>query len=216
MPQAPTVAQTDASRANGALSRGPVTPGGKATSARNGLRHGLFSETLALEPAEEAHFRGLLDSLGARHRPADEVETYWVRQMAICMMRTERLNALELRVLEAALEGAAAVREARLPSPATVLRYRARLQRDHEHAARELAAAKAQRRPAGAEKTNPRTDMAAQLAEVEAAAAADTERVMARLLAMRGEEGKAEPDGLPLAGLNRAQRRRQRALAASA
>ncbi|MDF1587270.1 hypothetical protein [Marinimicrococcus flavescens] len=216
MPHAPSVAQSDASRFNGALSRGPVTPEGKAASAGNGQRHGLFSETLALEPAEETHFQGLLDSLGARHRPADEVESYWVRQMAICMVRTERLNALELRVLDAALEGAGAVREARLPSPATVLRYRARLQRDHEHAARELAAAKAQRRPAEPEKTNPRTDMAAQLAQVEAAAAADTERFMARLLAMRGAEGKVEPDGLPSAGLNRAQRRRQRALSASA
>ncbi|MDF1587451.1 hypothetical protein PZ740_13770, partial [Rhodospirillales bacterium YIM 152171] len=142
MPSSPTAVQSDTSRRNGARSRGPVTGEGKARSARNGTRHGLFAAELELAPHEDAHLAALLGDLGRRHRPVGEAEEHWVRQVAVTMLRRERLDALEMRVLDLVMEGAESVREAGSPSPATLLRYRARLQRDHEHAMRELAAAR--------------------------------------------------------------------------
>ena len=48
----PTPAQIAASRANGAKSRGPVTPAGKAASCRNSTRHGLLANPTWLSAAD--------------------------------------------------------------------------------------------------------------------------------------------------------------------
>src|SRR3954452_11274566 len=53
MPVSPTQAQSAASRANGALSRGPTAPEGKARPALNGPRHGLRGSTFSVLPDED-------------------------------------------------------------------------------------------------------------------------------------------------------------------
>jgi hypothetical protein len=53
MPAAPTAAQSAASRSNGARSRGPATPEGKARAARNSVRHGLSGRTFFLLQDED-------------------------------------------------------------------------------------------------------------------------------------------------------------------
>jgi len=64
MPRTPSPAQIEASRRNGARSRGPASPEGKAVAARNGLRHGLCARTVRVLPAEdEASFQRLRTSL---------------------------------------------------------------------------------------------------------------------------------------------------------
>jgi hypothetical protein len=47
-------ARAAASRKNGARSRGPKTPEGKARSARNALKHGLRAEKYIVLPEEDA------------------------------------------------------------------------------------------------------------------------------------------------------------------
>jgi hypothetical protein len=137
---APQHARADAARRNGALSRGPVTPEGKARSARNAIRHGLRAKTpVPADGGEDAAaLAALRGALVARHLPRDEAEAHWVEELAFAAWRQRRLRALEAEVLARA--GAAEEPEAApaLPSPSTLVCYRARPDRDWRRANEEL------------------------------------------------------------------------------
>ena len=91
MPASPTAAQSAASRANGALSRGPTTPEGKARAALNGTRHGLRGSTTLLPDEDPAAWTALLRGYLARLRPADAAELACVERLAACDWREARL-----------------------------------------------------------------------------------------------------------------------------
>src|SRR3954449_1722948 len=86
MPLSPTPAQSAPSRANGALSHGPVTPEGKARCAANApaARHGLRGSGPFRLLADEdgTAFQALLDDLLARHAPVGAAERHCVEQLA--------------------------------------------------------------------------------------------------------------------------------------
>jgi hypothetical protein len=136
MPALPTDAQSEASRRNGTLSAGPVTIEGKARSAANANRHGLRAGPFRLLADEDpVAFNALLQALLARHKPADAVERHWVEGLAIALWRQRRADQLEGRILDAGTDGP---ESARLPSLDTLLRYRARIERDIRHAEAQL------------------------------------------------------------------------------
>ena len=89
-----------ASRANGALSKGPKTELGKQYSAQNALRHGLFSKSLVLETESPEGFAAVLAEHLERHRPVDAVEYGAVEEMVAVDWRRRRGWAIETRLLD--------------------------------------------------------------------------------------------------------------------
>ncbi|MCS6877088.1 MAG: hypothetical protein NZP72_02205 [Geminicoccaceae bacterium] len=173
MPENPTPAQREASRRNGARSRGPRSEAGKARIAAAATRHGLCGG-FRLLPGEEARFRRLRAGWRARLRPRDAVEEAAVDKLVFAVLREHRLEAIESRLSAALATGAPAEG---LPSLATLLRYRARIERDRRRALAELAFARGLRRSheTRARTAAPREDEPPARASGLAAGAASTE-----------------------------------------
>src|SRR5262249_46377432 len=84
-------ARAEASRANGRLSQGPITPEGKERSRRNGCKDGLTGKGLVLPLDAEAEVQRRQDEYARTFRPRDEIEHDLVRQMALGAWRGEEL-----------------------------------------------------------------------------------------------------------------------------
>jgi hypothetical protein len=86
----PTQAQIDAARINGAKSRGPKTPEGKAASSMNALRHGLTAKAILLTNENPEAYTRLADAYYEKFQPADDVERDLVDEMVIAKWRQRR------------------------------------------------------------------------------------------------------------------------------
>ena len=196
MPAQPTAAQSRASRANGARSLGPVSDAGKARAARNATRHGLCSRSFGLLPDEDPDEYAAYEAMWLHTlHPTDLPEhdtALAVVQARWREMRADRLEAQILTDLFAA-DGLAdeaerrAVKAAGMKALATLIRYRHRIQRDHDLALAALEALR-QRPPV------PEPD------EPEPARRSEPERRVATIAVVPGE-----PE--PLGPLTRQQRR---------
>jgi hypothetical protein len=90
-----TPKQTAASRANGARSKGPITPNGKASSSRNSTRHGLFAQTIVLEREDMAQFLQLFEDLSEEHQPQTRTENMLVETLAASIWRRDRIWGMQ-------------------------------------------------------------------------------------------------------------------------
>jgi hypothetical protein len=95
-----SAAQIEASRRNGAHSRGPATSAGKAASAQNATTHGLYAKAVVLASESQADFDELRDSFLARFLPADPVELELVDGMVKTRWLIRRLD----RIITTALD----------------------------------------------------------------------------------------------------------------
>ena len=87
-----TSAQLAANQANAQHSTGPLTPEGKAASARNNLKHGFRSATVLLPGDDPAEYEDLLTELSEYFNPADLNETRLIREMADAEWRLRRVR----------------------------------------------------------------------------------------------------------------------------
>jgi hypothetical protein len=93
-----------ASRANGALSRGPKTEEGKRRSSANSIRHGLLAKCVVLRNESQETFAQHLDQHLQKLNPADDVEQGVVEEMAAAAWRLRRLWTIETTLLDKCVE----------------------------------------------------------------------------------------------------------------
>jgi hypothetical protein len=84
-----------ASAANSAKSTGPVTHIGKSRSSQNATRHGLLSESIVLDDECPEHFAVVLSLLEDELTPVTGIEQRFVETMALAQWRQLRLWTVE-------------------------------------------------------------------------------------------------------------------------
>ena len=95
-----TPAQIEASKKNGAKSKGPTTTEGRARSSQNSLRHGLTSHKVVVMDGEsKEEWESFQREFILKFQPRDFVEERIVIEMAVCRWRLERVWAMQTAVL---------------------------------------------------------------------------------------------------------------------
>ena len=90
----------DASRANGSLSKGPITPEGEARCCQNARTHGLTANSVVVAAEDKAQFQALLDSYISHYAPENPVERDLVEEMAVCKWRQRRVWTIEAAAID--------------------------------------------------------------------------------------------------------------------
>ena len=139
----------NASRRNGALSRGPKTEAGKRRSSQNALSHGLLAKQVVLSNESEQEFQVVLNQYVEKFAPRDGVEFGMVEEMASCHWRLRRAMGIETTLFDKIMDDCDHVKQperigeawhilAQAPSLQTLLRYQTTLQRMHQRAMNNL------------------------------------------------------------------------------
>jgi hypothetical protein len=151
------MSQAAITRANGAKSNGPITAEGKARSAQNSLKHGLTSSRVVLPHESQEAYDRLEASLISRFKPADELESELVQEMAAARWRLRRIEAMEAALFKKAIKqleeagtpdalDVAYAEVAESKSYRMLVRHAAQLRRAFEKAWKEIQLLQEQRR----------------------------------------------------------------------
>jgi len=100
-----TIRQIQQARANGARSKGPVTPEGKRASSRNARKHGLLASTIVIDDESKAGFDRLLASFTGELQPTTPAEVELVETITIARWRQMRVWALQTAAIDLEMAG---------------------------------------------------------------------------------------------------------------
>jgi hypothetical protein len=95
-----SIRRINASRANGALSQGPVTVLGKQRSSQNAVSHGLLARQVVMRDESPEAFRIVASQHLDRLQPADGMELGLIEEMVASHWRLRRAWAIETRALD--------------------------------------------------------------------------------------------------------------------
>jgi hypothetical protein len=90
-----TQKQLAANRQNALSSTGPKTPGGKAVSRFNALRHGLRAESVLIPDEDPQAHRAFCQTLVEELQPAGEMEAVLVERIVTTAWRLRRVGRVE-------------------------------------------------------------------------------------------------------------------------
>jgi hypothetical protein len=147
-------ARAEASRRNGAKSKGPRTAEGKARSAQNALKHGLRAETFVVVGDEDPQqFAALEAALSRELAPEGALQTLLVGRIVRAAWRLERAERIEAELFARHMDGPygdgnlglALIRDGNGPQAfKTLLRYRGAAQAEFSRMLRTLKALQAE------------------------------------------------------------------------
>lgn len=95
-----------ANRQNALRSTGPRTEAGRAASSRNALRHGGYSEAVAVLGEDPARFDAMTAEMVHSLRPVGSLEERLVGRLAALWWRLERAGSAEREGLRSAVDAA--------------------------------------------------------------------------------------------------------------
>ena len=99
--------KSESSRLNGAKSRGPVTPEGRAISSLNAASHGLTAKTLILRNENEAHFLEIMNAYFDYFQPSNQIEVDLISEMVAARWRLRRVWRYETAILDIEMDAQA-------------------------------------------------------------------------------------------------------------
>jgi hypothetical protein len=143
-------ARIEASRKNGAKSRGPKTPEGKARARLNAIKHGMRAAMHVVLPDENAlEFHALQEALLDELAPEGALQLVLARRVAVAAWRLARADRMEVELFEErrwenAGVGMALIRDGNgTRSFETLMRYRSAAMAEFMRALRTLKALQA-------------------------------------------------------------------------
>jgi hypothetical protein len=92
--------KSESSRLNGAKSRGPITPEGRARCSINAVSHGITAKTLILQNESQDQFLEMLNAYYVYLQPSCQVEIDLISDMVAARWRLRRVWRFETAMLD--------------------------------------------------------------------------------------------------------------------